>query len=128
MKISLIFLFSNHCTKKWKWMQCEVCTQFMQFKSWYHKSCIWKMKKKQNKKEVWKLFFLGTKKKTSKMCKHIYKHTNITNKQATNKMCTLKNKKKLKEKKQRTYKWNNETKCTYLQNDILKLNIYGPNS
>ncbi len=64
-----------------------------------------------------------------------YKCTNITNKQATNKMCTLKNIKnskqkhtKCKGKKQRTQKLDNETNGTYLQNDILKLNIYGPNS
>jgi len=91
LEIFLDFIFSEHCAKKRKWMQCEVCTQFMKLNSWHHKSCIWKMKKKQNKtKKVWKTIFFGATKKTNKMCKQIYKHTNITNKEATNKVCTFK--------------------------------------
>ncbi len=47
------------------------------------------MKNEKNKIKFENYFFSATK-QTSKMCKQIYKHTNITNKQATNKVCTLK--------------------------------------
>jgi len=54
----------------------------------------WKNNKTKQKKFE-NYFFWCNKKKTSKMCKQIYKHTNITNKQATNKVCTLKKYNKL---------------------------------
>jgi len=94
LKFSLIFLFSDDCAKNENECNVKYVLNLWSLKvgitNLVYENEKKKQKTKQNKKSLKNIFFMQQK-KTSKMCKQIYKYTNITNKQATNKVCTLKN-------------------------------------